>query len=299
MPLTRLQADLLLLVTAIIWGVAFVAQKDAMSHVGPLTFVAARFWLSFVLVLPFAVKEHRRAQKMAVSPALRLDLMLICAAFAGGSVLQQAGIGGTSVANAGFLTGLYVIFVPLIGWIFYKQKISPWILPAALTSAAGTWFLSGGSFSGFGRGDFLVLLCAIVFALQITLVGRIMRAAPAGPLRLCVLQYAATFLTVGGAAFIFETPSMEGLHAALWPILYAGLISGGIAFTVQVIAQKYTPSSDAGIILSAEAVFAAIAGALLLNERLSAMGIAGCTLIALAIITVELGPRIPAYKARR
>lgn len=287
--MSRAQADLLLLLVALIWGLAFVAQKDSFSHVGACTFVAARFFLSTVLVLPFAIKEYRRIAPERQTSGNIAEISLLCAAFCVGVIFQQIGIGKTSVTNAGFLTGLYVVFVPVICTLVYRQKLSAWIFPAALLSIAGTWLLSGGGAGGFSYGDILVFICAIGFAVQVVLIGRVMARIRA-PFSLSCLQYAVvTIVAIAGMA-AFEHPTMENIYAAAWPILYAGVISGGIAYTLQVVAQQYAPASDSAIILSGEAVFAAIAGAMLIGERLTMMKYFGCGLIALAILLVEFAP---------
>ncbi len=285
--MSRLKADFLLLLAAMIWGIAFIAEKVALDNVGPCTFVAARFFISALLVLPFALKERGRADAPAFSS--KKDLWLICAAFTAAVILQQVGIGLTTVTNAGFLTGLYVVLVPVICAFIYRQKLSKWIFPAALLSVAGTGMLSGGAPSGFSAGDALEFACAIGFALQVALAGKIMAQTKA-PFTLSCLQYAAVTLAAVIGALLFEHPTLAGLRAATWPILYGGVISGGIAYTLQIICQQHTPASDSAIILSSESVFAAIAGALLLGERLTPLAYGGCALIALAIVMTEMIP---------
>lgn len=294
--MNRIQADLVLLMVALIWGAAFVAQKEAFAHVGTYTFVASRFFLSMLLVAPLAWREHKRNE--AVTRAHGMEIGLLCLVFTAAVVLQQAGIKLTSVTNAGFLTGLYVLFVPVVCLLVYKQKLSSFIYPAALLSVVGVYCLSlgGGDITPFGLGDVLVLLCAIGFGFQVAMVGRIMGKVKA-PIRVCFWQYAACFGIAAVMAFVLETPTWEGIKAAGIPILYAGAISGGIAYTLQVIAQQYTPASDSAVILSAESLFAALFGALLMHERLTPLGAAGCGLIIIAILTVEFGPFLVRKKA--
>lgn len=287
--MTRLHADLLLLVAALIWGFAFVAQKDALLYIGPLTFVASRFFLSFLVVLPLALRERRLPARDKIENLKIFRLIAaLCAAFIGGVILQQVGLLATSVTNAGFLTGLYVLFVPLICYALFRQKIPPVIWPAVFLCVLGTYLLSGGG-HGFGWGDALVLLCAVCFACHVVLVGRIMERAKC-PLQVSCLQYAAVALAALCGVIVFETPTFSGIGAAMPSILYAGIASGGIAYTLQMVAQQYAPPSDTAVILSAEAVFAAIGGYIILHERLSPAGIAGCVLIICAILAVELAP---------
>lgn len=297
--MSRLRADLLLILVAMIWGAAFVAQKDALAHVGPFTFVAARFSISFVLVLPLAFRERRR--KPIKAAAWRTpEMLLLFAVFFSAVALQQVGLVKTSVTNAGFLTGLYVVFVPVICWLIYKQKLSALVFPAAALSIFGVWLLSGGS-AGTGlqinRGDLLVLLCALAFAWHITLVGRVMGLHRA-PFQLSCLQYGAVALLSLLAAVVTEHPDLNNILAAGYPILYAGAVSGGIAYTLQVVAQQYTPSVDSAIIMSSEAVFAALSGALLSHERLTVPGWVGCSLIMAAILLVEFGPFFSRRRAK-
>lgn len=292
MSLSRLQANGLLLLVAIIWGTAFVAQKDSFDHVGPYTFVAFRFLLSCLLVLPFALREYKKGIAQSLGSGVHArDMIWLCPAFAAGVLLQQIGIGATTVTNAGFLTGLYVLFVPLICLLFYKQRLSPWVFPAAFSSLIGLFFLVGGHLDGLSNGDLLVIGAALGFAVQVVLVGRIMAGSRA-VFTLCTVQYAAVALVAFIGMFLFEAPTLEGLSGAFWQIVYAGAISGGIAYTLQVVAQQYTPAPDSAIILSGEALFAAIAGALLMGDRLSLMQYGGCALIAAAILLVELAPLV-------
>ena len=285
--MSRIRADFLLLLTALIWGGAFVAQKNAFSNVGACTFVAARFFLSALLVLPLAVKEYRRICYIGNIS----EMVIVCVAFCMAVLLQQFGIGKTSVAHAGFLTGLYVLFVPLICTFIYKQKLSGWIFPAALLSLGGTWLLSSNNTGEFSYGDMLIFFCAICFALQVTLVGRIMGRIKS-PFCLSFIQYATVASVSAIGAFAFEHPTTETLQAAVLPIIYAGAISGGIAYTLQMVAQQYAPASDSAIILSSEAIFAAIAGAWLLGEHLTSHQYFGCGLITFAIILTEFAPHI-------
>jgi drug/metabolite transporter (DMT)-like permease len=288
--LSRLQADIALLFVAIIWGAAFVAQKDAMGHVGPYTFVVARFGISALLAVPLAMKEMRRGP--ALPRSLWPDLGFLMAAFIAGVVFQQAGVALTSVTNAGFLTGLYVLFTAIICRVLYKQELSKLVLPAALLSVAGVGLLSGGlDFAHLGTGDLLVLFCAIGFGFQVALIGSIMEKAKA-PFRVCFLQYAAVALACLAPALALETPSWDGIYAARWAILYAGVLSGGIAYTMQVVAQQYTPASDSAVIMSAESVFAALFGMWLMGDRLDAYGMTGCALIITAILMVEFSPML-------
>ncbi len=289
--MTRLHADILLLLVALIWGFAFVAQKDALLYIGPFAFMACRFSLSFFLTLPLALRERRKAGGLRAEDGRTLLplLLALCSVFAVGVILQQIGIATTSVTNAGFLTGLYVVFVPLICFLFFRQKVSAVVIPAALLCVLGTYLLSGGGYA-FGWGDTLVILCAVFFALHVVLVGRIM-ARTKSPFQISCLQYGAVAaLTIAGMLAL-EAPTWQGIQAAGLSILYAGILSGGVAYTLQMVAQQHAPPSDTAVILSAESVFAAVGGYLIFSERISPMGIFGCALIIVAILMVELAPQ--------
>jgi drug/metabolite transporter (DMT)-like permease len=186
---------------------------------------------------------------------------------------------------------LYVLFVPLICLLFYRQKLSPWVFPAAFSSLGGLYLLVGGHLDGLSSGDVLVIGSALGFAVQVVLVGRIMADSRA-VFTLCAVQYAAVALIAFIGMSLFESPTRAGLAGAFWQIAYAGAISGGIAYTLQVVAQRFTPAPDSAIILSGEALFAAIAGAWLMGDRLSLMQYGGCALIAAAILLVELAPAL-------
>lgn len=295
--MTRLQADMWLLFATVIWGSAFVAQKDAFDYVGPFTFIAARFALSALTISPLAWRERRREKLRPESAGAGL-LFLLCAAFGGGMTLQQIGIGDTSTVNAGFLTGLYAIFTPLVCLFVFRQKLPVLIFPAAAMSVAGIWLLSGGGsrgFTHFGTGDAFVLASSVAFAAQIVLLGQVLKRA-ALPFQICWLEYAFSAVVAGVLAVMFESPSWEGIVGAAWAIAFAGILSGGVSFTIQGIAMQYTPASDSAVILSAEAVFAALAAILLRGEELTAGAATGGALIIAAILVVELGSVLKARK---
>lgn len=297
MTLSRFTANLLLLLTAVIWGTAFVAQKASFAHVGPLTFIAARFAVSALVVLPFALHER----KIVPAPFKNVKtsyIVLLCAAFAGAVISQQIGIGHTSVARAGFLTGLYVLFVPAIAAIFLKEKLPRMVFPAVLLSFFGVWLLSGARFSsGFGLGEWLCLLCAFGFGWQVVLIGRIMARTQAA-FALSCLQYACVAVISLAGAMLFEHTTLRALLSGWASIAYTGLISGGIAYTAQTVAQRHTPASDSAVILSAESVFAALAGAVILHESLSFTAVLGCACIIAAILVLEGAPVLKAWGGR-
>jgi drug/metabolite transporter (DMT)-like permease len=295
--MSRPLAVLLLLIATAIWGLAFVAQKAAMAHMGPLTFSGVRFLLGGVALLPFAFIELRRkaVKTTDFTPRLWLQIAALCAAFLIGSVLQQYGLAQTSVTNSGFLTALYVLFVPLIAFLVIRARPHPIIYIGAPLALIGIFYLNGGRLEAFNLGDMLVVVSAVFWGGHVFLLGLLSRQTG-----LPVVLSAVTFLSVGliclAFAFGFEVPDLSGILAGWVQILYVGLMSTALAFTLQAIAQQNVPAANAAIILSAESLFAALGGALLLGERLPAIGYAGAALIFFAIILVEA---VPALQQRR
>lgn len=286
----RSLANLLLLSAGAIWGMGFVAQSTAMQAVGPLLFVALRFALATVVMLPFAIIEARRAprhlarREMAGFAAIGLLLT-------GGMLVQQIGMLTTTVTNAGFLTGLYVVFVPFVAVLIFRERPHAAVWPGAALAFAGIFLLSGGEIAALTAGDWLNVLCAVFWAFQVFLIGRY-AAGTGRPVTLAVTQFAVCFAVASVLAAVFEPFPLDGVIAALPEILFAGIVSGGIAFTLQVIGQRWTTAPQAAIFLSTEAVFAALFAAIILGERLPAAGVAGCALILAAILVVELAPSL-------
>jgi drug/metabolite transporter (DMT)-like permease len=296
---TRLRADLLLLLVAFIWGTAFIAQKQANEHMGPISFVGFRFLLSFIAVAPLAFYEHRQKSRPELNRGDLLLAGLIGFFLFAGAILQQAGLVSTSATNGGFLTALYVIFVPVIVWIITGAPPRFVVLIAGVVSIAGAWLLTEkGQFQLWSAGDTLVVVADVAWAAAISLIPVFLRRVER-PFFLVFTQHGvvAVLSLIGGLSF--EPFSTEGLALALPSILYAGLCSGGIAYTLQILAQKYTPPAEAALILSLESVFAAVSGAVLLSERLTSAAMLGCALIFLGVILVEVGPTSKTITDRR
>lgn len=283
-------ASLLLLLTALIWGLAFVAQKRAMEAMGPLTFNALRYLIGGVLVLPVGLAERRRA---GGGPARKHWPMLLGLGFVFfmGAWLQQAGLGITTATNGGFLTALYVLFTPLIGLIALGYRPHPVVWAAIPAALIGIFLLNGGQLDRMNAGDALVLVSAVFWALQVAMLGPVVRATG-----LPVFVSAVGFLFVGlvSLAFMpfFETVD-PGAILAGWPeIAYAGVLATGLAFSLQAIGQRYVPPPNAAIVLSGESLFAALGGALFLGERLPLPGYVGALMIFAAIVAVEAVPAL-------
>lgn len=288
--MTRIQANLILLLTAAIWGAAFVSQNLAMNSMGPLWFVGIRFLIGFLVVLPFAIRENRKATT-PFNRKTALTYAVCGVALLAGAITQQIGMQTTTVTNASFLTGLYVIIVPVLS-VIVLRRLPHWIIwPAALMALAGIFYLAGGKLSSLVVGDFWIVACALCFATQMLLVGIFMSGSDR-PLALSAVQFLVTGLGALVIAVAVEPISWNGIVEAAPHIIYSGVISSGVAYTLQVVGQRWTTASQAAIFLSSESLFGAFFGALVLGERISLLGYFGCALIFLAMILVEIVPEL-------
>ncbi len=288
-----LKSDALLLLTAIIWGFAFVAQRVGMEYVGPFTFNAIRFALGCLALMPLLIWHRRRTaiiEKPKASPQRVTVLfggMIAGLVLFSGASLQQVGLVYTTAGKAGFITGLYVVIVPILG-LFWKQQpeIGTWI--GAALAAVGLYLLSVTEQFTISFGDLLELAGAFFWAAHMLIIGWL--SPKTNPIRLAIVQYAACSLFSAIVAMITETITAQGLYQAAIPILYGGLLSVGIAYTLQIIAQKHAHPAHAAILLSLEAVFAAIGGWMLLGETLSVRGMTGCALMLSGMLLSQLQP---------
>jgi drug/metabolite transporter (DMT)-like permease len=298
--LKRIHADFLLGFAGLIWGFGFVAQKDAFAHLGPFTFVACRFLVSSLFVLPFALREGGfRRGPSTLTPSTIRKIAALCVAFLAAVITQQVGMATTTVTNTAFLTGLYVVLVPLAALILYRQKFSLLVLFACGLSVFGVGLLTGTDprhlLAGFHRGDALILICAVFYAFQVPMMGDVVGALRM-PFLISFLQSLATGLAALGLAACFETIDLQAIAAAWVPILYAGILSGGVAYTLQAVAQQHTPSVDSAILMSSETLFGAVGGAWLLHETMNFTGYMGCAAILAAILLAEIEPLLRTNK---
>lgn len=286
-----LKSDALLLLTAIIWGFAFVAQRVGMDYVGPFTFNGIRFALGSLVLVPFILYQRRGKSKPGtLRPENGRRLLLVgggltgLALFAGAS-LQQMGLVFTTAGNAGFITGLYVVIVPLLG-LFLRQlpNAGTWI--GAALATAGLYLLSITNQLTIAFGDVLVLIGAFFWAGHVLIIGWLSPRLDA--LKLALTQFAACSLLSLLTAAMFESTSLDRIAQAALPILYGGVLSVGIAYTLQVVAQQRAYPAHAAILLSLEAVFAALGGWIVLGERLSARGLCGCGLMLAGMLISQL-----------
>ena len=293
----RFRSDLLLLLAAVIWGFAFVAQRTGMEHLGPFAFNGVRFAIGAAVLVPVILLPDRRPPAVAPprSPAaVRRSPSVILSGLAAGSVLfaaaalQQAGIAYTTAGKAGFITSLYVVLVPLLG-LLLGHRVGPATWVGALLAAAGLYFLTmQGSFR-MAPGDMLVLLGAVLWAVHFLLLGRL--SPGRDPLRLAFGQFVTCAALSAGVALFFETTTAANLRAALGALLFTGIFSVGVGYTLQVVGQRHAPPADAAIILSLEAVFAVVGGWLLLGEQLTQRALFGCGLMLAGILVSQLWPQ--------
>jgi drug/metabolite transporter (DMT)-like permease len=294
-----LRADALLLLAAMVWGTGFVAQRLGMDHVGPLTFTAARFALGALALAPLALRRGRGVDPPGLRSARR-RWPLAGGAVAGvalftGAALQQAGLVTTEAGKAGFITGLYVIIVPLLGLGLGRQPDrSLWA--AAVLAVVGLYLLSMSGARGLEPGDLYVLACAVMWAVHVLVVARV--APLADPIRLALVQFATVAVLGAAAALVFEAPRLADLEAAGGAIAYGGLLSVGVAFTIQIVAQRDAPPEHVAIILSLESVFAALAGWLWLGESLRVREVVGCAVMLAAMLLAQLWPLLRARRRR-
>lgn len=285
-----IKSESLLLLTAIIWGFAFVAQRMGMDHIGPFLFNALRFSigaLTLIIIRWIYLRWFRKDEikgiqwnKDAIFSGLILGLFLF-----GGATLQQVGIVYTTAGNAGFITGFYIILVPIVGlFAGHKAGFNLWI--GALLALIGMYFLSVSSDFHFSKGDFLVFAGAIFWTFHVVLTGKYTHKHSL--FLLAVTQYLVCTILSLLSAIIFEEIVFENILSASIPVLYGGILSVGVAFTLQILGQRGTPPAHAAIIMSMEAVFAVIGGMLILDEQLTARIVTGCILMLAGMIVAQL-----------
>jgi drug/metabolite transporter (DMT)-like permease len=287
-------AILLLLLCTMFWGFAFVVQKTAMGTMGPLTFIGVRYLLGGLVLLPIALWERNR-QPTHLTGRQWLFVAAMSVVFFAGSWLQQAGLLHTSVTNGGFLTSLYVLFVPAIALFAFRTWPHPIVWVGVPLALIGIYYLNGGGLDQLNEGDGLIIISAVFWATHVLMLGFIARTTGQPILVSCICFVLAGLVAIL-LAFVLETPSLDGIMGGWMEIAYAGIFSTAIAFTFQAVGQQYVPPANAAIILSSESLFAALGGALLLGERLPTIGYAGAALILFAILLIEM---VPALNARR
>jgi len=296
----KMKSNLMLLLTAFIWGTAFVAQKSGMDYIGPLTYGGIRTLIGGIFLIPVIKfldmrkpEEEKTRLMERTAEAKKADgkLLLIGGICCGmalfvASTLQQFGLAYTTAGKAGFITTLYVVIVPIFS-IFLRKKVKPVMWFCVMLGALGMYMLcmKDATFT-LQYGDFLVLLCAVAFAVHILVIDHF--SPKVDSVRLSCIQFlvAGTMGIIG--MFIFETPVLADILASWFPILYAGVLSSGVAYTLQVVAQADADPTAASLILSLESVFAALSGMVLLGESMSVKELLGCVIIFVAIIIAQM-----------
>jgi drug/metabolite transporter (DMT)-like permease len=272
---TDLRADLILLLTAFIWGLAFVYQRSGMDHIGPITFTFGRFLIGALAIVPLWFVMEKPKQIFAFNKINR-NAALLGLVLTSGMLLQQWGMVYTTAGRAGFLTGVYLIFVPLIG-LFFRNK-TEWPTWVGMSLAlAGLYFMGQIDGGEIFIGDILVLISSLLFALHIIFTGMI--ANDASPFRLIFVQFSVAAVITGILVPIFEGWDWQGIRDAMVALLYVGVLSSAVGFCLQVVGQRTAPASHTAIILSFESVFAAFCGWWLLDEYLTQTEFIGCGLI--------------------
>ncbi|MBN2280054.1 MAG: DMT family transporter [Candidatus Marinimicrobia bacterium] len=290
MDTKTLKANSLLFITAAIWGFAFVAQRTGMEHVGPFLFNGVRFTLGATSLLPFYFLKKKTNSPVrekdnikGLLPGAGLAGLLMTA----GASFQQIGLKYTTAGNAGFITGLYVVIVPIIG-IFIGKSTDRQTWIGTVLAMFGMYFLSIKGGFKMETGDLLVLISAFFWASHVQILGKITQKFDS--LAISIIQFYVCSLLSLVIAFFMEPIVLKDIFSAGIPILYAGIFSVGIAYTLQVIAQKDAHPSQAAIILSLESVFAVMGGMLFLSETMSTRGLMGCGLMLIGMVLSQIKP---------
>ena len=286
----QLFSNICLIVAALIWGTAFVAQTTGMEHIGPLTFTNLRFLIGGLIVLPLAIKEIPNFKK-SLNKRLIIIILLTGLSLLMGTYLQQYALQYTKIGNAAFLTILYVPFVPIISRFILKKRIHWSIWVSVSICLVGSYYLTVGNSFEAQFADFLVVMCAIFFALHCILIDEYFEIVNA-PFTLATSQFLLCFLYSLPFVFIFEDPSLKGIYMELFELLYVGVMSSGIAYTLQIFGQRYVKPSTAAITFSLEGVFGSLAAWIILSQMLTTTQIFGCFLILLGVLTAQLIPLI-------
>ena len=280
-----------------IWGTTFIAQDTGMDKIGPLTFNATRFFVGFLSIIPFAllIEKKKISKEISNNKKLFCKLLFWIGLFLFlGTFLQQTALLYTDVANAAFFTVFYVPMVPIILFFIYSKSIHWSIWPSVLFCVFGVYLLSDFSDATIRLGDGLVILCALFWALHIIFIGNFAKSFNL-PLFFGALQaLVVSFLSFIFAIF-FETITIANIFNESVSIIYAGVLSGGIAFTLQIYAQKNISPAPAGIIFSLEGVFATIAAWIILNQVLGINNLIGCAFILIGVIFSQL---LPIYESK-
>lgn len=295
----QMKNNMMLLLAAFIWGCAFVAQSVGMEYVGPFTFNSVRNFLGSAVLVPviFLMDSLKKKSGMSQEEFRRqrgdtktLVIGGVCCgtALAVASSLQQFGIMFTSVGKAGFITAMYIVLVPIFS-VFLGKKLRPLIVGCVGLAVAGLYFLCMSGELRLGLGDLFVLLCACVFTVHILVIDHF--SPMADGVRLSAIQFLTAGILCAVPMLVFEKPDLASILSAWMPILYAGIMSSGVAYTLQILGQKGADPTVASLLLSLESVFSVLAGWVLLGQSLSGKELFGCVLMFAAIILAQMPER--------
>lgn len=296
MKIKTLKSSMLLFLAALIWGVAFVAQSVGMDYMGPFSFCGGRFLMGSAVLAPIvAVRRIQDRKKQVERAGFKITVtggiccgLALCTA----TLLQQFGIQYTTVGKAGFITTLYIIIVPIAG-LFLKKKVPGKVWIGAVIAAFGMYLLCMSEKLALSRGDLYVFICALVFSVHILVIDHF--SPKADGIELSCIQFLTAGVISSIGAVIFEQPSIGNFVAGIIPLLYAGILSSGVAYTLQVIGQKDMDPTVASLILSLESVISMLAGWAILGQKLSPRELSGCVLVFAAVILVQL----PDFKRKK
>jgi len=280
----EIKGYLMLRLASVIWGFAFAAQSAGMDHVGPFTFTALRSYLGAAVLIPvMMILDPHCSNKVWIKGGLACGVCLSIA-----MTLQQVGLVTTSAGKSGFLTALYILFVPLIS-IFLKKRIHTYAKIGVVTALAGFYFLCMKESLTIAYGDAVLILSALVFAVHILVIDAY--SPKTSGIRMSIVQFFAAGTVNLVLMFLFEQPDAASIMKASWSIAYAGILSSGVGYTLQIVGQKHTKPTQASLVMSLESVFSVLAGWLILHERLTLKEGFGCVLIFAAIIIAQLPDR--------
>ena len=292
MKRNKLLGNTLLLIAAVIWGTAFVFQRTGMENIGPMAFCAARTTLSTLVVGPIALWRVRNAvhpSPEAKKAFFRHTLIggVCCGIFLTlAGTTQQMGLVYTSAGKGGFLSAMYMLPIPFLNLLIFRKRVQWTVWIAIAIAIAGMYLLCLSESFRLEQGDTLMCISALLFSFHILCCDYF---APKGdPIAITVIQFATVAMISWPLSFVFEEPTGAGLMGAGISILYCGLMSGGVGYTFQMIAQRHTDPAPASLLMSMESVFAVIAGALLLHERMSVRELLGCLVIFIAVVLVQI-----------
>ena len=292
MKKNKFLGNTLLLIAAVIWGTAFVFQRTGMEDIGPLAFCAARTTLSSLIVGPIALWRIRRT----AFPSAEAKMVFLRHTLIGGvccgifltlaGTAQQMGLVYTSAGKGGFLSAMYMLPIPFLNLLIFRKRVQWTVWVAVAIAIAGMYLLCLSESFRLEQGDTLMCISALLFSFHILCCDYF---APKGdPIGITAIQFATVAMISWPLSFVFEEPTGAGLMGAATSILYCGLMSGGVGYTFQMIAQRHTDPAPASLLMSMESVFAVVAGALLLHERMTLRELLGCFIIFIAVILVQI-----------